>query len=193
MRILVLLIVVILGMSSVFVYLSVVRPTPSEAEKAGLFPAQYFMPITGQEVPLDQASASVPFKIRLPTNLGSFVQLKLNTGTGSINIIYAAVKLPSDASLSDVLDQNGILLFEEPNEMTLENSALNIRAAINSTKIDPGSALQEVNINGYVGCAGGNVEHCVSWYTETTYYRLTANIKYPLQQLVAIAQSIPVN
>jgi len=178
-RIFVLLATIILGTSSTLIYLSVLRPT------TGFHP--YEPPIPGQEISFDQAQASVPLKIKMPTNMGTFVQLKLlqppQTDTEGVYIIYAAHKPSGDATFSDVENQNGIILMEFTNHMTQ-----NVRAAIDSTD----GGLQEVNINGYVGCAGGNVAHCVDWYTETTYYRLMANIKVPLQQLVEIARSIPV-
>lgn len=197
-RTFVLLAAMILGMSSIFIYLSVLRPTPSEAEKTGFWaPAIFFEPIPGQEVSLDQAQASVPFKINLPTNMETPVQkilLPPQSDTPSVYIIYA-VKLSSDASISDVLDQNGIILLEMSISGaygTLQRADANFRALINETKDYPGGGHQPVTINGYFGYAGGNVEHCVGWATETTYYELLANKNYPLQQLVAIAQSIPI-
>jgi len=194
MRIFVLLIAMILGLSSVFIYLSIRGSMPSEAEKTGLFPAQYFQPIAGQEVSFDQAQASVPFKINMPTKMEIFVQLKLNGD--AVKIICAAVKLSSDASYFDVLNQNGIILYEAPLSETygtLQFAENNLRAIIDSTKDYSDGGLKPVTVNGYFGCVGGNVEHCVTWCTETTYYQLTASNKYPLQELVAMAQSIPVN
>jgi hypothetical protein len=195
------LITIILITASLTVYFSMhlktyaPAPTPSEAERVF---SPYEEPIPGQEVSLDQAQASVPFKINLPKNMGTCVELKLlqppqtEAGAETLYIIYASHKPSSDATFDDVKNQNGIILIENPNVMTLQGSAQNIRDAIDSTKNSPGGGLQEVNINGYVGCAGGNVGHCVNWCTETTEYHLMANIKYPLQQLVEIARSIPV-
>jgi hypothetical protein len=160
----------------------------------------YAGPIPGQEVSLDQAQASVSFKINLPTNIGTFVELKLLQppqtlpGQEALYIIYATSKPSNNATIDDVVNQNGIILVENHNLMTMQDSVQNILDAINSTKHDVGGGLQKVIINGYVGCAGGNLDvREVSWYTETTEYHLIANINYPLQQLVAIAQSIPVN
>jgi len=187
---------VILGVSSFFIYLSIPKG-PSEAWETASLP--YFGPIPGEEVSLEKAQASVGFKINLPMNLGTFVELKLLQppqtlpGYETLYIVYAASKPSSDATVSDVGNQNGIILVENHNLMTLQDSVQNILDAINSTRNDPGGGLQKVTINGYVGCAGGNLDvHEVSWYTETTEYHLIANITYPLQQLVAIAQSIPV-
>ena len=175
--------------------------TPREAEKTGLVPSPYFMPIPGQEVSLSQAQASAPFKIRLPTNTGSFVQLKQDiepeANISHVYIIYAADKLSSNASIPEVLDHNGIILFEAPISAyggTLQSAESNFRAVINDTKDYPdGGNLQPVTINGYFGCVGGNIAHGVNWATETTYYQLMANKNYPLQQLVKIARSIPFN
>jgi hypothetical protein len=64
----------ILGMSSVFIYLSVRGSTPGGAVKSLLDPE---MPILGQEVSLGQAQASVPFKISLPKNMGTLVEIKV--------------------------------------------------------------------------------------------------------------------
>src|SRR3989304_2185011 len=175
-RTFVLVATVILGMSSTLVYLSVLRPTASQPQTTGFHP--YQTPIPGQEVSLDQAQASVPFKIKLPTNLGNFLQLNLlqppEADSEGVYIIYAAHKPSKDANFDDVINQDGIILMEFPNGMTLQNSAKNIRAAIDTTKNDPGGGLKEVSINGYVGYAGGNVAHCVDWYTATIYYRLMA-------------------
>jgi len=194
-RIFVLLAIIILGILSTVVYLSVLGPTASQPETIGFHP--YETPIPGQEVSLDQAQASVPFKIKMPTDMGTFVLLKRlqppEADSEAVYIIYAVHKPSKDATFDDVINQNGIILMEFTNDMTLQNSAKNIRAAIDSTKNDPGGGLQEVSINGYVGCAGGNVAHCVDWYTETNYYRLMANVKVPLQQLIEIAQNIPIN
>jgi hypothetical protein len=200
-RMFVLLAAMILGVSSIFVYLSIHGSMPNETEKTGLVPSPYFMPIPGQEVSLDQAQASAPFKIRLPTSTGSFVQLKQfiepEADISYVYIIYAADKLSSNASIPDVQDHNGIILFEAPISAyggTLQFAESNFRAVIDDTKDYPnGGNLQPVTINGYFGCAGGNVGQCVAWATETTYYELMANKNYPLQQLVAVAQSIPVN
>ena len=140
-----------------------------------------------------QAQAWVSFKVRLPTSIGNFVQLRLDTETGLLEAIYAHDKPSNDATIDDVINQNGIIFMECPSGMTLHDGSQSILAAIDSTKDDPGGGLQQVNINGYVGCAGGNLdEHGVTWCTETTECRLIANVNYPLQQLVEIAQSIPV-
>jgi hypothetical protein len=147
----------------------------------------------GQEVSLEQAQARVPFKIRLPTNIGNFVELRLEDEIDRVLIVYAASKPSDHATIDDVLNQNGIVLLLLPNEMTLQDATQNILDGINSLNTNSlGSNAQQVSINGYVGCAAGNVKHCVDWYTETTYYRLMANVDYPLQKLVAIAQTIPV-
>lgn len=193
----------ILGISGIFVYQGIVRPSPSGAEKTDFMsaPHSYFMPIPGREVSIDDAQASVPFKISLPKNMGDFVQLKLSlppqTGSPTVFVIYATCKLPSNASIPDVLDNDGVILTEfsiPMTEGTLQDAENNFRAAIDSTKdYANGGNLQPVTINRYFGCAGGNVGHGVMWATETTYYQLTANSNYPLQQLIAVAQSIPVN
>lgn len=193
-----LLAAVILGASTAFIYLSVTGPTPSEAGKTGLRPPSPRMADLGQEASLEQAQACVPFKIRLPTKIGKFVELRLKlppqTDTETVYIVYAAHKSSDDATVNDVVDQNGIILMEAINRMTLQDSVKNILDGINSVNTNsPGNYVQQVSINGYVGSAGGNVGHCVVWYTETTYYRLEASVNYPLQQLVEIAQSIPVN
>lgn len=171
------------------------RATPSEATGAGWGPPPF--PIPGQEFSLNQAQASVPFKINLPAKLGAFVELKVlqppQPEMPTVYIVYAAEKPSSYATMYDVVGQGGILLIEIGSNLTLQQAANNIRAAINSTKDYPDGGLEEVSINGYVGFAGGNFHHGVSWYTETTYYQLTANINYPFQQLLEIAQSIQVN
>ena len=98
-----------------------------------------------------------------------------------------------EANIFDVLEQGGIVLIAHPNYYrTLEESVKNIEAAINATK-DQEGGLQRVSINGYLGAMGGNVYHDVFWYTETTYYELEASVEFPLQQLLKIAQSIPVD
>jgi hypothetical protein len=192
-RIFILLTTVILGVSSVFIYLNLNRATPDEPGNIGLFPLE--SPMSGQEVSLEQAQASVPFKIRLPVNVGAFTELKLSKETGLITVVYAADKPSDSSSLTDVINQNGIVLFEAPISEaygTLEFADNNFRAIIEETKDYPnGGNIQPVTINGYFGCAGGNIQHCVSWATETTYYRLTTNINYPMEQLVKTALSIP--
>jgi hypothetical protein len=191
-------ITIILIAASVLVTIILITPRHSEAERTGMVPSLYFMPIPGREVSLDQAQASAPFKIRLPTSAGSFVQLKQyiepEANMSNVYIIYAADKLSSNASIPEVLDHNGIILFEAANQVPVQFAESNFRAAINDTKDYPdGGNLQPVTINGYFGCVGGNIAHGVNWATETTYYQLIANKNYPLQQLIEIAQSIPVN
>ncbi len=188
-RVVVLLATVILGMSTVFIYLSVTGRTSGDEAKAV---SQFFVPpmaLWGQEASLDQAQAWMPFKIRLPTNLGNFAELRIDRSINGVLVVYAADKPSNDATVEDVLDQDGIIFLELPNTMTLQDAAQNTRDAINATD----GRLQPVDINGYFGAAGGNVWHCVSWYAETTYYRLIANIDFPLQQLIEIARTIPVD
>ncbi|HEY4674553.1 MAG TPA: DUF4367 domain-containing protein [Candidatus Bathyarchaeia archaeon] len=207
-RTLALLATVILGISSTFIYLSAFSPMTNQPETADFRPFYPpALPIPGEEVSFEQAQASVPFKIRLPTKMGTPVQINLlqppQATTESATMIYADNKPSKGATDSDVMNQNGIILFEEHNRKTLNQSIVNIRARIDSSvqyrkysiinENGEDGVLQEVDINGYVGCAGGNVYHCVSWYTETTYYQLTSNIKIPVQQLIEIAQSIPIN
>jgi hypothetical protein len=186
MRALVFLAAVILGISSGLVYLSVPRPGSRMVEYGGF--SIYTPSLVGQEVSLDQAQASVPFKINLPTNIGAFVQLRLvkppEADREMVIAIYATKKPSSSTPISD-LDKDAIVLTECRNLMTLQESVQNILDIINSTKNDVGGGAQvAVTINGYLGCAGGNVAHVVTWYTETTEYRLEANVNYPLQQLI---------
>jgi hypothetical protein len=181
-RIFVLLAAMILGMSGIFIYLNIPRSTSSEAV---FYPTQ---PMPGQESSLDQAQASVSFKIGLPPKMGNFVQLRLDKEGGFVWIIYATDK-PSDSNtVEDVIGQNGVMLFEASMPETLQIEDNNFRASVMGVP-----DLQLVTVNGYLGVAGGNIEHCVSWCTEKIYYRLTASVNYPLPQLVAMAQSIPVN
>jgi hypothetical protein len=166
--------------------------TPSSAPITGLVPP-VIISEEGQEVSLDQAQAHVPYKIRLPANMGTFVEIRLLDEIDRVIIVYAAEKPSNRTTVDDVLNQNGIVLLELPNDMTLQEAAQNILAGIDSVNANtPGNYAQQVSINGYVGEAGGNVRHCLSWYTETTYYRLIANVNCPLQQLVEIAQNIPI-
>jgi len=149
----------------------------------------FFPPIGGEEVTIKQAQASVPFC--LPTQLGKPTQVKLDRDL--VIIIWMESKPSPEANIFDVLEQGGIVLIAHPNYYrTLEESVKNIEAAINATK-DQESGLQRVSINGYLGAMGGNVYHDVFWYTETTYYELEASVEFPLQQLLEIAQSIPVD
>jgi hypothetical protein len=160
-------------------------------------PPEYYRPLAGEDVSLAEAQAAVPFKIQLPTNTGGragFMQVKLlqtpETNSCAVFIVYAADELPSNASRPDVYDHDGILLLEMPLSQaygTLQRAEINFKAFIDET------GSQAVSINGYFGSASGNIAHCVQWATETTYYRVEANVDYPLQQLVEIAQSIPVN
>lgn len=192
-----LLAAVILGISSIFVYVSVQKTANNSSfSHFSSIPSGYFDPLGGQVVSLAEAQASVPFKIHLPTYTGgrdSFVQVKLFELT--VYVIYAAYALPSDASRLDILDYDAILLMESPVSLgygTLQDAEKNFRAFLDQYQaID--QSLCQVSINGYFGTAGGNVAHCVQWATETTYYRLTVNKNCPLHQLVEIAQSIPIN
>jgi hypothetical protein len=178
------------------IYLKIYALAPTTSVSGPISRNRSFGPIEGQEVSFAQAQASVSFKISLPMSMGTPVEIKLDLPPHSIPervyIIYAAHKPSNDATTNDVLDQEGIILYEAPNLVTLQNPSQIIRAAINSTKNDPGGGLQEVNINGYVGCAGGTFSNCVTWYTETTFYELVANFNHPMQQLIEIAKSIPV-
>jgi hypothetical protein len=147
-------------------------------------------PIGGEDVTLAQAQASEKFKVSLPTELGEFTQMKMNKDSGTLTIIYASNKPSADVSINDVISENGIILIEAPNTLTPQSSTQNIMDAINATKNDVGG-LQLVNINGNLGCAGGNIQHNVFWYTATNSYELIANLNYPMEQLLKIAESIP--
>jgi hypothetical protein len=181
------LLATILGILTIL--LSSMKSTSYVSDSPVFFPT--FPPIGGQEVSFTQAQASVPFKINMPSTLGNFVQLKLEKE--NLMIIYAPSKPSPDANIFDIIGQNGIALLETPNTMTSQLSDQNIKDAINATKNDVGGGLQPVNINGHLGCAGGNVEHTVTWYTQTTRYELIASTNYPLQQLIETANSISIN
>jgi hypothetical protein len=178
-----------LSLASVYFFLW--RPAyVNQNNAAPHFP--WFPPIGGEEVTIEQAQTSVPFKIYLPTKLGKPIQVKLDRYDNSLIIIWMESKPSPKANIYDVLNQGGIVLFAHPNHSTLEECVKSIEGAINATKGEEG-ALQKVNINGYVGGMGGNVGHCVFWYTETTCYELDGGLEFPLQQLLEIAQSIPVD
>ena len=199
-RYVVLVAAVILGISSIFVYVSLQQTASDHIIPGSSVPPDYFAPIgsRGQVVSLAEAQASVPFKIQLPTNTGgrdSFVQIRLFPATekdsGSVCIIWASEWIPSSASRPDVRDYyNGILLSEIPVSDvwgTMEYADANMKAFLAESMTH-----QEVSINGYFGTAGGNVAHGVQWATETTYYYLEASLNCPLSELIEIAQSIPV-
>jgi hypothetical protein len=182
------------------IYLKAYAPasTPNGAQNAGYSPMlspQFFVPLIGQDVSLAQAQASVPFKIQLPANTrgrGDVVQVKLYQS--AVFIVFAANKLPSNASRADIylFNNNGTLLTEDSLSQaygSLQNME-NIQKAVIKQN---GGQTQAITINGYFGTAGGNIARCVVWGTETTCYRLEANLNCPLQQLIEIAQSIPVN
>jgi len=175
----------ILSLASLLLYFCI-QPPSKTSSSLGL----PYSPIVGKEVSLTQAQASVPYKINLPTSLGQYAMIKLDKDTNATTIVFASKKPVDDANFIDILNGNAIVLLEMPNKMTLDASTQNIADAISATKNDVGG-LQPVTINGYSGCAGGNVWHTVTWYTETTYYQLTSNIDYPLQQLVSVANNIP--
>jgi hypothetical protein len=194
----------ILITASLTVYFSIylktyaLTPTPTGAENSGYSPMlspEFFVPMAGQEVSLAEAQASVPFKIQLPSNTGGrgdVVQVKLYQSV--VFIVFAANKLPSDASLADIylLGDNGTLLTEESLSQawgSLQNMEDIQKAVIKQN----GGQTQAITINGYFGTAGGNIARCVVWGTETTCYRLEASLNCPLQQLIEIARSIPVN
>lgn len=182
---LVFMLALFLSVASVYFYFIIRRPVNQNnvAPHIPLFP-----PIGGEEVTIEQAQASVPF--RLPTKLGKPIQVKLDRDL--VIIIWMGSKPSPRANIYDVLGQGGIILIAHPNDWTLEESAKNIEAAINATK-DQEGGLQRVSINGYLGGMGGNIYHDVFWYTETTYYELESSVEFPLQQLLEIAQSIPVD
>ena len=150
-----------------------------------------YCPLAGQEVSLAQAQAAVPFKIKLPTSLGQFTVMKFEEELNATTIVFSSEKPADDADFFDIMQTDAIVLFELPNTMTLKDSKQNTLDAISSTRNDVGGGLQPVEINGYFGCAGGNIYHTVTWYTETTYYQLATSLKLPLPQLVEIANSIP--
>ena len=183
---LVFMLALFLSVASVYFYFIVGRPV-NQNNVAPHLP--FFPPIGGEEVTIEQAQASVPF--RLPTKLGKPIQVKLDRDL--VIIIWMKSKPSPEANIFDVLEQGGIVLIVHPNyHRMLEESVRNIEAAINATK-DQEGGLQRVSINGYLGAMGGNVYHDVFWYTETTYYELEASVEFPLQQLLKIAQSIPVD
>jgi len=179
---------VALSFSMVSVHLFAYRPAYVDEGSEENFWLPRFPPIGGKEVTIEEAQALVSFKIQLPAKLGQPVQVKFNRD--HVIIIWMQSKPPREASIYDVINQGGIVLFIYPNSMTLEESIKNIEAAINATK-DQEGALQKVDINGYIGCMGGNVKHNICWYTETTAYELVASNKFPLQQLLEIARSTP--
>jgi hypothetical protein len=189
-RALVLVAVVFLGVSSVFLYLAFRRATLDETEYVDFLP---YDPIAGGEVSFEQAQASVPFKIKVPVNMGQFVQVKLDSNTDFVAIIYLEDKPSNETTILDIINRNGVVLMELPYGGTMQEAESSVTAAMDAIKDCQSCKLEPVIINGYPGTAGGNIMHCVTWWTETTYYRLVASMNYPLDQLVEIAKSIPVN
>jgi hypothetical protein len=179
----------LLTAAGAYVYLDVQKSGSidnNDVERSRLFP--WSPPIGGQEVAIEDAQRLVSFKIGLPASLGEPIQVKLDDQ--SVVIIWMKTKPSQQSTLADVRSQGGIILFEWLNTMTPQESANHIEALINATKDDEG-ALQKVSINGYLGCAGGNIGHDVTWCTKTVLYELQANLEFPLQQLIEIARSIP--
>ena len=167
-----------------------VSTKPFAAETNSQFGLAY-IPIAGQEASFAHIQAAVTYPVRLPTTLGLYAELKFDKETKGTIIIYASNKPADDANFVDVMKTDAIILFELPNRMNIKDAKQNIIDSINNTKDDVG-ALQQITVNGFLGCAGGNVWHTVTWYTDTNYYQLTASMKFPLEQLVNIANSIPV-
>lgn len=162
--------------------------SPRNSDELGFMP---YFPLAGKEVSLAQAQAVAPFKISMPTKMGPFIQIRSEGEV--VIIIYGSVK-PSDAdTIQSLTSQKSVILIENPNTKTLQMASETIRDSIDATKNDVGGGLQPVTINGYFGCAGGNIGHAVRWFTETTEYELIAGIDYPLQQLIEMANSIPVS
>jgi hypothetical protein len=142
-------------------------------------------PIGGQEVTIEQAQSLVSFKIGLPANLGEPIQVKFDDQC--VVIIWMETKPSQQSTLDDVRSHGGIILFEWSSTIVPQD---HIEALTNETEGVEG-ALQKVTIKGYLGCAGGNVWHDVTWCTKTVLYELQANLEFPLQQLIEIARSIP--
>jgi hypothetical protein len=185
----ILLIALVLSILTTTLAISIKSPSSETTSPLGLGIA--YCPIAGQEASLTQAQAEVSYVINLPTSLGQYTTLKVDKETNATIIIYAANKPADDANFYDIMQTDAIVLFELPNTLTLEQSKQNILDSIDTTKNDVGS-LQPVTINGFFGCVGGNIWHTVTWYTDVNYYQLASSMKVPIDQLIDIANSIPV-
>jgi hypothetical protein len=186
-RILLIFFALILCLSSTVLYVST-KPVHSQGQYTLGLP---YSPIVGQEVSVAQVQTNMPFKINLPTDLGPIAESKFDNTTKTLTTIFSSTKPADDANFIDILNSNAVVLIQMPSNLTLASARQNILDAVNTTKNDAGG-LQLLTINGYLGCEGGNVWHTVTWYTQTTYYQLTANVDYPLQNLVDAANTIPV-
>ncbi len=186
-RILLLFVVMTLSLTGTILYTSI-KPIGSEnnLDNAGL----PYSPIAGQSVSTTQAQTNMPIKINLPTDLGPIAESKFDSSSQTLTTIYSSTKPADDANFIDILSTSAIILVQSPSNLTLSYAQQNILDAVNATKNEAGG-LQLLTINGYLGCEGGNVWHTVTWYTQTTYYQLEANVNYPLQNLVNAAESIP--
>ncbi len=151
---------------------------------------------SGEEVATaEEAQSKLPFKLSLPTILGNPDKILVEKGY-RVTIIYG---------------YRGDNIFEEAPDEVLQNGAIIMYESIPGHKREVAEGLidggikqmdlyddtrgtqQRIYINGFPGVMGGNVGHCLTWFTPEATYTVGGSLAIPLDELVKIAESMDVS
>jgi hypothetical protein len=147
----------------------------------------------GEEViSTEEAQSKLPFKFALPEILGNPDKILIQEGHMA-EVVYGYKGNDIFKENSRVVQENGaILIYEYKPGLTKEEAESLIDDIIKQMDLydDTRDTQQRVYINGFPGVMGGNVDHCVTWYTPQATYTVGGSIKIPLEELVKIAEGM---
>ncbi len=143
---------------------------------------------------IEEAQPNLPFKFSLPKILGNPDEILVEEGHKA-TIIYGykgnnIFKEPPDS----IVKNGGILIYEYTPGLKREAAESLIDGILKQMDLydDTRGTQQRVYINGFPGVMGGNVGHCVTWYTPEATYTVGGSLAVPLERLVKIAESMDV-
>ncbi len=159
---------------------------------SGYFPRDDFF---GEEVLYaDEAQSKLPFKFALPQILGKPDKILIQEGHIA-EVIYGYKGNDIFKENSREIQENGaIIIYEYKPGLAKEEAESLIDDIIKQMDLydDTRGTQERVYINGFPGVMGGNVDHCVTWYTTGATYTVGGSIKIPLEKLVKIAETMDV-
>jgi hypothetical protein len=150
---------------------------------------------TGEEVTTaEEAQSKLSFKFSLPKILGNPDKILVEEGY-KVTIIYG---YKGDNIFEEsprfISENGGIIIYEYKPGLEREVAESLIDGGIKQMDLydDTRGTQQRIYINGFPGVMGGNVAHCVTWFTPEATYTVGGSLAVPLEELVKIAESMDV-
>lgn len=153
------------------------------------------IPTANYEIDLTAIKGQLPFDTSYPSILGEPYEVRLTNDNSTLYLIYTMGLIPpawlNTWILSDyidtysIIDHGGLVMTTSENPDPWFDQSMVDRAVWNSDGV-----LSRVNVSGYPGFIGGNVDHFVKWFSESTVYKITACVEFDLSFLLEIARSV---